>query len=83
MINKEYDNINPNHYKQGNKEVIEMMELIWGKEALITYCEMNAFKYRMRLGNKPNQPIEQELEKAKWYEEKAKTLRNDTERKSD
>lgn len=79
MINSHYDNINPNHYKQGSKEVIEMMELIWGKEALISYCEMNAFKYRMRIGNKPNQPIEQELEKAKWYEEKAKKVRQEIE----
>ena len=72
---KQYDNINPDHYKQGSKEVIEMMQDIWGKEALILHCEMTAFKYRMRIGNKPNQPIEQELEKAKWYEQKAKELR--------
>ena len=72
---KQYDNINPDHYKQGGKEVIEMMEDIWGKEALILHCEMTAFKYRMRIGNKPNQPIEQELGKAQWYERKAKELR--------
>lgn len=72
---KEYDFINPDHYKQGSKEVIEMMELIWGKEKLIAYCEMNAFKYRMRLGLKPEQSIERDLEKANWYEQKAKELR--------
>lgn len=72
---KEYDFINPNHYKQGSKEVIEMMELIWGKESLGVYCEMNAFKYRMRLGLKPEQSVERDLEKANWYEQKAKELR--------
>lgn len=72
---KEYDFINPNHYKQGGKEVIEMMELIWGKENLEVYCVMNAFKYRMRLGLKPEQSVERDLEKAKWYEQKAKELR--------
>ena len=72
---KEYDFINPNHYKQGSKEVIEMMELIWGKESLGAYCEMNAFKYRMRLGLKPEQSVEIDLEKANWYEQKAKELR--------
>jgi hypothetical protein len=72
---KEYDFINPNHYKQGSKEVIEMMELIWGKENLIAYCEMNAFKYRMRLGLKPEQSVERDLEKANWYSAKAKELR--------
>ena len=63
-----YDYVNPNHYKQSSKEVIEMMELIWGKEALILHCEMTEFKYRMRAGLKPEQSIERDLEKAKWYE---------------
>ena len=70
-----YDYINPDHYKQGSKEVIEMMVDIWGAEAVALHCEMCAFKYRMRLGNKPDQPIERDLEKARWYENKAKELR--------
>ncbi len=74
---KPYDYINPNHYKQGGKEVIEMMEAIWGKESLGVYCEMNAFKYRMRAGLKPEQSVQRDLEKAKWYETKANTLRNE------
>jgi hypothetical protein len=75
--NKNYDYINPNHYKQGDKEVIEMMVDIWGAEDVAKYCSMNAFKYRMRMGFKPNQPVEQELKKATWYEDKAKELRNE------
>jgi hypothetical protein len=71
-----YDYINPNHYKKSSKEVIEMMEDIWGTEKLIAHCEMCAFKYRMRLGSKPEQPIERDLEKARWYEEKALELKN-------
>lgn len=74
-MEQEYDYINPNHYKNGGKEVIQMMEDIWGVEALIAHCEMTAFKYRMRVGLKPDQPIERDLEKAKWYEDKAKELR--------
>lgn len=73
--NPEYDHINPDHYKQGGKEVIEKMLDIWGKEAVATHCEITAFKYRMRLGLKPDQPIERDIEKAKWYEAKAKELR--------
>ena len=73
---KPYDYINPNHYKQGSKEVIEMMQDIWGKEKLIAYCEMNAFKYRMRAGLKPEQSVQRDLEKAKWYSDKANRLRN-------
>ena len=70
-----YDYINPDHYKQSGKEVIEMMVDIWGKEAVATHCEITAFKYRMRLGLKPDQPIERDIEKAKWYEAKAKELK--------
>jgi len=76
VVNKEYDYVNPSHYQNYSKEVIEMMFNIWGKEKLIAHCEMCAFKYRMRVGEKPNQPIDQDLKKAKWYEEKAKELKN-------
>ena len=72
-----YDFVNPEHYKQGSMEVIDMMKLLWGTEALILHCEMTAFKYRMRAGRKPDQPIERDLEKARWYDEKAKKLRNE------
>ena len=53
-----------------------MMVDIWGKEAVATHCEITAFKYRMRLGLKPDQPIDRDIEKAKWYEAKAKELKN-------
>lgn len=70
-----YDFINPNHYKKFSYEVIDMMEAIWGKEATAVHCEMCAFKYRMRMGEKPDQPIERDLEKVNWYLNKAKELR--------
>lgn len=71
----DYDFINPDHYKNLSKQPYEMMLDIWGKDAFIKFCEMNAFKYRMRLGSKPNQPIERDLEKARWYENKANELK--------
>jgi len=74
-----YDYINPSHYKQSGKEVIDMMVDIWGKDAVSIHCEITAFKYRMRLGLKPDQPIERDLEKAKWYEAKAKELKGNAE----
>ena len=55
-----------------------MMIDIWGKDKYIAFCEMNAFKYRMRAGLKPSQPIERELEKANWYESQAMKLRNES-----
>ena len=58
-----YDFINPDHYKNYSKEVIEMMIDIYGAEKVAIYCELNAFKYRMRAGTKPDQPIERDFEK--------------------
>jgi hypothetical protein len=78
LLRKEenYDYINPNHYKGFSKETIDMMVDIWGKELVATHCEITAFKYRMRIGLKPNQPIEQDLNKSNWYLNKAKELRD-------
>jgi hypothetical protein len=64
-----YDNINPDHYKHGDKEVWQMMIDCFGLEAYISFCRLNAFKYRMRAGLKPNQPADQDIMKARWYEE--------------
>ena len=50
--------INPQHYQRSSKEVWQMMIDVWGKDKYIAFCEMNAFKYRMRAGLKPNQPME-------------------------
>jgi len=72
---KDYDFVNPSHYKNFSVEVIDMMEKIWGKEATALHCEMCAFKYKMRAGDKPDQPIFRDLEKAQWYINQAKVLR--------
>lgn len=75
MVN-DYDYVNPNHYTNSSIECWEMMLAIWGPESFITHCEMTAFKYRMRLGLKPEQPIDRDLAKAKWYEDKAKEIKS-------
>ena len=64
----------PSHYNNQSIEVIDMMKRIWGTEKLVAFCEMNAFKYRMRAGLKGDAEID--LEKANWYENKADELRN-------
>jgi hypothetical protein len=68
--------INPSHYKGYSKETIEMMIAVYGAEAVATYCEINAFKYRMRLGKKVGESITDDLAKEKWYLDKANELRN-------
>lgn len=71
-----YEHVNhPTHYNSYSVECIEMMECIWGTESAALWCEMTAFKYRMRLGNKPDNPIDQDLAKEAWYLAKAKELR--------
>ena len=69
------DNVNPEHYKQLPKETIDAMVFIWGKEAVAKHCQMCAFKYRMRLGHKEGQALEDEVGKIEWYENKARELR--------
>jgi hypothetical protein len=63
----------PSHYNLYNIEVIDMMERIWGKDATIRWCEMTAFKYRMRLGLKGD--ALEDRNKEQWYLDKAKSLR--------
>jgi hypothetical protein len=67
----------PSHYNHYSSETIAMMVAIWGKEKVADWCEMTAFKYRMRMGTKPDNSIEQDLKKEQWYLNKAKELRNE------
>lgn len=72
-----YENVNhPNHYNTYDVEVIEMMERIWGPEKTAIFCELNAFKYRMRMGTKPTSPVTEDLDKEVWYLNKMKELKN-------
>lgn len=76
MENSKYEHVDhPKHYNNFSMEVIDMMQVIWGTEKTIAFCEMNAFKYKMRMGDKPDQPLEQDAKKAKWYLDKAKELK--------
>lgn len=76
MGNNSYEHVDhPKHYNNFSMEVIDMMQVIWGTEKTIAFCEMNAFKYKMRMGDKPNQPLEQDAKKAKWYLDKANELK--------
>lgn len=64
----------PNHYNQYDVEVLTMMERIWGKDAVISFCKLSAFKYRMRMGTKPNEPIDRDIAKEKFYLDYAQRL---------
>lgn len=63
------DNINhPEHY-QGKHECIDIMRVMFGDEAVKSFCKCNAFKYRFRAGRKEGNSAEQDINKAEWYEE--------------
>lgn len=74
---KPYDFVNhPKHYNNYSKETIDMMVDIFGLENTIMWCEMTAFKYRMRMGTKPDTPIQQDIDKESWYLNKKQELQN-------
>lgn len=75
MRTNDYEMVeHPSHYNKYDVEVIDMMERIWGTQAVICWCKLTAFKYRMRLGEKPNNSIEQDLQKEKFYLDYVKKL---------
>lgn len=72
----EYEMVNhPTHYNQYDIEVIDMIIKIWGPEAAALWCDITAFKYRMRMGTKPDNSIEQDIKKEQWYLNKSKEIR--------
>jgi len=70
-----YNYVEPDHYQSFTIEVIDMMEAIWGRAATANYCELCAFKYKMRAGDKPKESMKNDMLKAKWYLNKMKELR--------
>ena len=71
-----YEMVNhPTHYNQYDIEVIDMIIRIWGPEIAALWCDITAFKYRMRMGTKPDNSIEQDIKKEQWYLNKSKEIR--------
>jgi hypothetical protein len=80
-LNSSDDNINkydfvqsPNHYNNQSIESIEKVYRIWGKEATIMFCEITEFLYRERMGLKPGEDIQREMDKINWYSNKRKEI---------
>lgn len=58
----------PKHYNvDGRMECIQEMEIMFGDEAVETFCKLNAYKYFYRAGSKEGEAKEKDLAKAKWY----------------
>ena len=55
----------PKHYgRDGGMECIDEMVLVFGKEATMTFCLLNVWKYRFRAADKNG---EEDLKKSDWY----------------
>lgn len=62
----------PLHYcQEGGLECIDVMQLLFGKQAVIDYCRCNIFKYRFRAEHKNG---DEDIKKAQWYENKLNEL---------
>lgn len=78
----EYEMVNhPSHYNRYPIEAIEMARRIWGDEAMYTAAQITAFFYRMRLGLKPENSVEQELNKEEFWLNYAQKIAQDMESK--
>lgn len=62
------DPINPNHYTERGKGIIECIDFA----DQMDFCRGNAFKYIWRAGDKGD--LIEDLEKAQWYLERATML---------
>lgn len=72
-MEEKYDIIKkPKHYNRENAmECIDEMILIFGKETVMNFCLLNAWKYRYRASDKNG---ETDLKKSDWYIKKYKEL---------
>jgi len=56
----------PEHYNSGKHECIEMMRACFGDNQVMSFCKLNAYKYRFRASHKNG---EEDIRKAEWYED--------------
>lgn len=72
LLNKKETVNHPQHYNiTGRKECIEEMIDIYGIDAVITFCNLNAYKYKYRHELKNG---DEDLQKADWYYSKILSL---------
>lgn len=66
MLDKAAEDVvnHPSHYETGKYECIDVMEEVFGREAVESFCVCNAFKYLYR--HKRKNRLE-DLKKARWY----------------
>lgn len=66
----------PAHYETGKYQCIDVMQEVFGREAVAIFCRLNAFKYLWRTDRKNGR---EDIEKAVWYLKKYLELTEDKE----
>ena len=69
--------IRPDYYKLYSVEAVDMARRIWGDEAVMKAAEITAFFYRMRMGYKPENSIQQEMTKERYWLDLAKKIKTE------
>jgi hypothetical protein len=59
------DQVNPQHYKQGDIECIDAIKAALGPEGFLAYCKGQVIKYIWRAEHKGNPTLD--CRKAEWY----------------
>jgi len=70
----------PNHYKQFDKEVKDIIRFVLGDEGYKAYCQGNELKYRLRAGFKDAHmlnPGQVDIEKALKYNDFRREVEKD------
>ena len=57
----------PNHYQAGGLECIDVMEQLYGREAVESWIKLTIFKYACRADKKDGA---QDIDKIRWYSDK-------------
>ena len=75
-MEKQYDKVNPDHYKHHAMECIDEMLALYGPVYTLGFCICSAHKYRYRAGYKVGECAEIDSQKSDWYVAMAKTIRD-------
>jgi len=73
---EQYNYIKPSHYSLWDGcEVFDILKKVLTKEEYKGFCKGNILKYQLRIGKKPNEPIERDRKKIEIYEKELNKIK--------
>lgn len=78
MDEEQYDYIKPQHYKlfNDNNDALVVIKGTLGIEGYKAFLIGNILKYQLRLGKKPNEPIDKDQKKISYYQDELTRVEN-------